>query len=74
MSLSLENFAIKYPVAKQLSSGTCKEYRGTVEKWLARERGPDVDRISRTDIRDFLDCIHEKAAVEGGSNAWPHGQ
>ncbi|MEQ8849194.1 hypothetical protein [Botrimarina sp.] len=40
MSISLEKVAVKYLNAKTLSSGTCKEYQGTVAKWLAWGRGP----------------------------------
>ncbi len=32
MYTSFENFGVKNLAAKQLSSGTCKEYRGTVAK------------------------------------------
>ena len=35
MSHSFESVAAKYLAAKKLSSGTCKEYRGTVTKWTA---------------------------------------
>ena len=69
MSISLEKVAEKYLAAKKLSSGTCKEYRATVTKWIAWGKGVDVDQIERTHIREFLDWVHEKAASDGGSNA-----
>ena len=69
MSITLETVAAKYLAAKKLSSGTRKEYRGTVAKWVAWGRGVEVDQIGRTDLRDFLDWVHEKAAADGGSNA-----
>jgi hypothetical protein len=69
MSHSFESVAVKYLNSKKLSSGTCKEYRGTVAKWIAWGKGVDVDQIGRTHLRDFLDWVHEKAAADGGSNA-----
>ena len=69
MSRSLDSVAAKCVVAKKLSSGTCKEYRGTVAKWIAWGNGVDVDQIGRTHLREFLDWVHEKATADGGSNA-----
>ena len=69
MSISLEKVAEKYLATKELSSGTCKEYRATVTKWIAWGKGVDVDQIERTHVREFLDWVHEKAACDGGSNA-----
>ena len=69
MSISLENVAEKYLASKKLSSGTCKEYRLTVTKWVAWGQGVDVDEIGRAHLRDYLDWVYEKAAEDGGSNA-----
>ena len=69
MSISLENVAEKYLATKKLSSGTCKEYRSTVTKWIAWGKGVDVDQIGRSHPREFLDWVSEKAASDGGSNA-----
>ncbi|HEX5104975.1 MAG TPA: phage integrase N-terminal SAM-like domain-containing protein, partial [Pirellulaceae bacterium] len=69
MSISLEKVAEKYLVAKKLSTGTQKEYRSTVTKWLAWGQGVDVDQIDRRHIRDYLDWVHDKATNDGGSNA-----
>ena len=69
MSISLENVAEKYLANKKLSSGTCKEYRSTVTKWIAWGKGVDVDEIGRTHLREFLDWVYEKAAEDGGSNS-----
>jgi integrase len=69
MSISFESVAAKYLATKKLSSGTCKEYRGTVTKWIAWGKGVDVDQVGRVHLRDFLDWVHEKAAADGGANA-----
>ena len=69
MSISLENVSEKYLVNKELSTGTCKEYRSTVTKWIAWGKGVAVDEIGRAQLRDFLDWVHEKAAENGGSNS-----
>ena len=55
MSISLENVTEKYLASKKLSSGTCKEYRSTVTKWIAWGKGVTVDEIGRAHLRDFLD-------------------
>jgi hypothetical protein len=69
MPISFESVAAKYLATKKLSSGTCKEYRGTVTKWTTWGKGVDVDQIGRVHLREFLDWVHEKAAADGGSNA-----
>ena len=69
MSISLEKVTAKYLVAKKLSTGTRKEYRSTVTKWLTWGQVVDVDQIERHHIRDFLDWVHDKASSDGGSNA-----
>lgn len=68
MSISLETVVAKYLAAKKLSGGTQKEYKSTVTKWLSWERHVDVDQIERSHVRDFLDCVHEKAIENGGTN------
>jgi hypothetical protein len=57
MSVSLESVAAKYLTTKKLSSGTCKEYRGTVAKWTSWGKGVDVDQIGRVHLRDFIDWV-----------------
>lgn len=69
MSISLEIAAKKYLATKKLSSGTCKEYRSTVTKWIAWGQGVDVDEIGRAHLRGFLDWVYDKAAEDSGSNA-----
>ena len=69
MSMSVEKVAEKYLATKKLSSGTCKEYRSTVTKWIAWGKGVNVDEIGRQHLRDFLDWVHAKATESGGSNA-----
>jgi hypothetical protein len=69
MSIHLESVAEKYLATKKLSTGTCKEYRATVTKWLAWGNGVAVDQIGRAHLRDFLDWVYEKAASDGGSHA-----
>jgi hypothetical protein len=68
MSISLEAVSAKYLTAKKLSGGTRKEYKSTITKWTAWGKGVDVDQISRSQLREFLDWVHEKAAQDGGSN------
>lgn len=69
MIKSLQNVAERYLAAKKRSSGTCKEYRSTVTKWISWGKGIDVDQIGRGELRDFLDWVYEKAVDDEGSNA-----
>ncbi len=69
MSVTLTVVVEKYLGSKKLSSGTCKEYRATLTKWLAWGKGVDLDQIERSHIREFLDWVHEKAKNDGGTNA-----
>ncbi|TWU28457.1 hypothetical protein Pla144_17470 [Bythopirellula polymerisocia] len=46
-----------------------KEYRLTATKWTACGNGVAIGEIEQTQIRDFLDWVHEKAANDGGSYA-----
>ena len=69
MSISLKNVVEKYLTNKKLASGTCKEYRSTVTKWIACGKGVAVNEIGRADLRDFVDWVYEKTAEDGGSNA-----
>lgn len=69
MSVSLKNVVAKYLAAKKLSTGTCKEYRSTVTKWIVWGHGVDIDQIERTHIREFLDWVHDEAMNKGGFNA-----
>ena len=68
MSNCLETISAKYLTAKKLSGGTRKEYKSTVTKWTTWGNGVDVDQIGRSHIREFLDWVHDQAAVNGGSN------
>ena len=69
MTIRLENVAEEYLSSRKLSSGTRKEYRSTVTKWIVWGQGVDVDQISRAHLRKFIDWVHQKAAEDGGTNA-----
>ena len=69
MPITLRDVVEKYLASKKLSSGTNKEYRGTVTKWLTWGNGVDLDQIERSHIREFLDWVHERAKDDGGTNA-----
>ena len=57
MPITLEAVVEKYLASKKLSSGTSKEYRATVTKWLAWGNGVDLGQIERSHIREFLDWV-----------------
>ena len=69
MPITLRDVVEKYLASKKLSSGTSKEYRGTVTKWLTWGNGVDLGQIERSHIREFLDWVHGRAKNDGGTNA-----
>lgn len=47
----------------RLAAGTRKEYLSTLRKWTDWGGGVPVERLTRREIRDFLDWVHERAAT-----------
>ena len=72
MSTTLQNAVESYARARNLSRGTRNEYAATVKKWITWNHAIPIEQLSRKDIREFLDWVHEKAIVEEGNKSRPH--
>ena len=72
MSTTLQSAVESYARARNLSRGTRNEYAATVKKWITWNHAIPIEQLSRKDIREFLDWVHEKAIVEEGNKSRPH--
>jgi hypothetical protein len=57
-----------YLRAKTFSRGTRNEYHSTVRKWQQWGNGVPIEELSRKNIREFLDWVHERAVAGDGTN------
>ena len=68
MPTSLKNAVLRYFRTGTLAAGTRKEYFSTLRKWTDWGGGVPVEKLTRREIRDFLDWVHERAVEEEGTN------
>ncbi len=68
MPTDLKTAVQKYLRAGNLSRGTRKGYQATLNKWTDWGGGVPIEHLSRQDIRDFLDWVHEQAVDKDQSN------
>ena len=68
MPTNLETAMESYLGARKLSRGTRDEYSSTLKKWKKWGNGIPIEELRRTDIREFLDWVHECAIDEEGTN------
>ncbi len=68
MSTTLQSAVESYARARNLSRGTRNEYAATVKKWITWNHAIPIEQLSRKDIREFLDWVHEQAIAEEGTN------
>ncbi len=68
MSTTLKALVDSYLRAKSLSLGTRNEYLSTVRKWEQWGVGVPLENLQQKDIREFLDCVHERAIEQEGTN------
>jgi len=61
MSTNLEHAVNRYVRAEGLSQGTRDEYVSTLRKWTRWGGDISINELTRTNIREFLDCepVHE---------------
>jgi hypothetical protein len=48
--------------------GTRAEYLTTVRKWKQWGGGVPIEKLGRTEIREFLDWVYERAVADPGTN------
>ncbi|MFK7819855.1 MAG: site-specific integrase [Planctomycetaceae bacterium] len=68
MPTTLESAATSYIRSKRLSNGTKDEYSSTIRKWRQWGQGSPIEALSRGELREFLDWVHEKAVSDHGDN------
>jgi hypothetical protein len=68
MPTTLESAATSYIRSKRLSDGTKDEYSSTIRKWRQWGQGSPIEALSRGELREFLDWVHEKAVSDHGDN------
>ena len=68
MGKSFESAVAIYLKARSLSAATGVEYRSTLRKWNAWGKGVPLESIGRTEVREFLDWVHERAVENEGKN------
>ncbi|WP_145392213.1 site-specific integrase [Stieleria neptunia] len=78
MSTDFPSAARHYCIAKKHSKGTSDEYKATVRKWISWGQDVQLEQLSRSTIRDFLDWVYEHAiellAVDPTSFSWSLAQ
>ena len=68
MSTTLQSAVESYARARNLSRGTRNQYAATVRKWIIWGHSIPIQQLSRKDIREFLEWVHEQAVAEKGAN------
>ena len=68
MPTNLETVVTNYLRARAAAQGTRDAYSSTLKKWEQWGIGVALEQIGRTEIREFLDWIYERALAQGGSN------
>ena len=72
MSTTLQSAVESYARARNLSGGTRGEYAATVKKWSKWGHAIPIEQLTRRDIREFLDWVHDQAVAEEGANYDEH--
>jgi hypothetical protein len=68
MPTTLEAAIDSYVRARYLSPGTRNEYFVTLRKWERWGDGGSIEELTRKQLREFLDWVHEDAVREEGTN------
>ena len=68
MPTKLKTALMHYLRAGNLADGTRKGYLATLRKWTARGGDVPIEELSRQEIRNFLDWVHEQAVNNGQTN------
>lgn len=68
MPTDFETAVASYLRARNLSRGTRDEYFTTLRKWERCGGRVPIEELTRRDIREFLDWVHEDAVVRVGTN------
>ena len=70
MSTQLKTAVLNYLRAGNLANGTRKTYRTTLRKWSEWGGDVPIEELTRQEIRDFLDWVHEQAVEKKSIESW----
>src|SRR5215212_10251100 len=68
MPTTLRTAFTNYLRSGKPARGTRTEYATTLNKWSEWGDGVPIERLTRTQIRQFLDWVYEQAVKEKGTN------
>ena len=68
MPTTLKTAITKYLRAGNPARGTRDEYYTTLKKWTEWGGGVPIEKLSRKEVRKFLDWVHERAVLQEGTN------
>lgn len=68
MPTTLKAAISTYVRSANLAQGTKAEYQTTLSKWKQWGNGVPLEKLSRKEIREFLDWVHEQAVTDNGTN------
>ena len=68
MAKTLESAVCSYLKARSLSPASRVEYRSTLSKWSEWGKEVPLESINRSEVREFLDWVHERATEKEGTN------
>jgi len=68
MSTTFRTAVTNYLRSANPARGTRAEYSTTVRKWKQWGSGVPIEKLGRTEIREFLDWVYELAVTEQGTN------
>lgn len=68
MAISLETATSNYLRDRRSSLATGVEYRATLNKWNEWGKGVSFNSIGRTELREFIDWVYDRAIKQEGKN------
>jgi hypothetical protein len=68
MPTTLESVVTKYLRSGSPAQRTREEYATTLRKWSRWGGAAPLERLGRKEVREFLDWVHEDAALRQGTN------
>ncbi len=68
MSTTFRSAVTNYLRSGNAARGTRAEYLTTVRKWKQWGGGVPIEKLGRTEIREFLDWVYEPAVAGHGTN------
>ena len=68
MPTTFKTAVMHYLRAGNLTRGTRKQYLATLRKWTECGCDVPIEDLTRREIRDFLDWVHENAMANAGTN------